>query len=314
MNHKKKMPAWARLLSVFLFLMGIFTWIVGMRVYKKTFKTKPHEIRRRRLHECRLKQLATYEHQRFMVESSKNKYNIEAIHIKSEIETSNVVILVHGIRGNYHDLLSTAFRYLKDGYNVILYNQRQSGLTGGKNSTFGLYEKFDLEEIATVARRIYRNGKIGVHGFSMGAATAIMQSESNEKTNLVDFYILDAPFHTMVSAVELGARRSRGKDSIKLPTWYVKFSGDTVSRLRQRIAYKDIMPLHVIQHTTRPVLLLHGEKDDVTSPDGSRQLFATVHHNKRRLELFPEEGHCTAHSRNEEAYFERVHQFLTDYL
>jgi len=227
------------------------------------------------------------------------------------VETNKAIILVHGIRSNFYDLLPVAFRYLNDGYHTILYNQRQSGLTGGKTSTFGLYERFDLEEVATVARRIYKEGQIGIHGFSMGAATAIMQSELNEETNLVDFYILDAPFHTMASAVELAARR---KDETKIPPWYIKFAGDTVLRLRQRVAYKDIMPLNVIHHTTRPVLLIHGEKDDITCPDGSRQLFAAIHHNKRRLEIFPEEEHCTAHYRNEGEYFERVYQFIADFL
>ncbi|MCL1990353.1 MAG: alpha/beta hydrolase [Defluviitaleaceae bacterium] len=285
--------------------------MTGSRVYRKTFKVKPHDITRRRLHEKRLAELETYAYQRFMVESSKNCYNIEALHIRSAVESDDVIILVHGIRSNYYDLLPTAYRYLQDGYHVILYNQRQSGLTGGNNSTFGLYERFDLEEIATVARRIYRDGKVGVHGFSMGAATAIMQSASNEQTNLVDFYILDAPFHSMASAVELGVRR---KEETKMPVWYVKFAGDAVLRLKQRVAYKDIMPLSVIQHTTRPVLLMHGEKDEVTSPDGSRQLFAAIHHNQRRLEIFPEEEHCTAHYRNEAAYFERIYRFMSDYV
>lgn len=310
MNNKKRQK-WTTLLTVIFFLLGVLTFATGSRVYNKTFKVKPHEITRKRLHERRLKELEAYEHQRFMVESSKNRYNIEAIHIKSDLESSDVMILVHGIRSNYYDLLPVAFRYLKDGYNIILYNQRQSGLTGGKNSTFGLYEKFDLEEVATIARRVYRDGKIGVHGFSMGAATAIMQSETNEKTNLVDFYILDAPFHSMASTIELGVRRG---DSTKMPPWYVKFSGDTVLRVKQRIAYKDIVPLNVMHHTAKPILLIHGEKDDVTSPDGSRQLFAAIHHNQRRLEVFPEEGHCTAHHRNEADYFNRIYQFIADYL
>lgn len=311
LNNQKKMAPWARLLTVFIFLLGVCTWVVGMRVYVKTFKTKPHEITRKRIHERRLKQLDAFDHQRFMVQSSKNKYNIEAIHIKSPIETNNTIIIVHGIRGNYYDLLPTAFRYLKDGYNVIMYNQRQSGLTGGKTSTFGFYEKFDLEEVATVARRIYREGKIGVHGFSMGAATAILQSEENEKSNLIDYYVLDSPFHTMTSAVELGARHKAGT---KIPMWYVLFSGDAVSRVRHRISYKDVVPLAAISHTTRPVLLLHGELDEVTLPDGSRQLFAAIHHNKRRLEIFDGAEHCRAHFKAEDDYFNRVYQFISDYV
>jgi len=311
MDNKKKLPVWAVVLSGVLLLISIFTLFTGSRVYKRTFKTKPNDITSRRLHERRMAELATYEHQKFLIESSQNKYNVEAIHIKSPIETEKVMIVVHGIRSNYYDLLPVAFRYLQDGYNVILYNQRQSGLTGGKTSTFGLYEKFDLEEVATVARRIYRNGKIGVHGFSMGAATAIMQSELNEQSNLVDFYILDAPFHTMASTIELAARR---QDGTKLPPRYVKFSGDTFLRLRKRVAYKDIAPIDAIHHSTRPILLIHGEKDDITCPDGSRQLFGAIHHNRCRLEIFPEEGHCTAHDRNEEEYFERVYGFIADYL
>lgn len=311
MKNKKKLPIWAVILGIIAVLSSIFTIFTGSRVYKKTFKTKPHETNRSRLHETRLKQLNKYENQTFFIESSKNKYNIEVMHILSKKETNKIIILVHGIRGNFYDLLPVAFRYLEDGYNIILYNQRQSGLTGGKTSTFGLYERLDLEEVATVARRIYKDGQIGVHGFSMGAVTAIMQSQLNEASNLVDFYIADAPYHTMASAVEHAARH---KDKIKIPSWYVKFSGDTVLRLRQRVAYKDIMPVSVIQHTTRPVLLIHGEKDNVTSPLGSRQLFNAIHHGKRRLELFPEQGHCTAHYREEVKYFERIYQFIADFI
>jgi len=311
MINNKKITLLTRFLTIYLFIMGILTWIVGMRVYKKTFKTTPNEITRRRIHEKRLSQLENYKHQRFMVESPRNKYQIETIHIRSIHQSEHVMVLVHGIRSNYYDLLPVAFKYLNDGYHVIMYNQRQSGLTGGNNSTFGLYEKYDLEEIVTVARRMYPYGKVGVHGFSMGAATAIMQSEMNEKNDLVDFYILDAPFHSMASAVELGAMRGEGT---KIPLWFVKFSGDAVSRLRERISYKDIIPLEVIVHTTKPVLLIHGEMDEVTCPDGSRQLFAAIHHNKRRLEIFDQEGHCTAYYRQEEEYFNRIHKFIGDFL
>ena len=310
-DEKKKLPGWALLFSWLMLLMSIFTLYTGRRVYNKTFNTKPHEITRKRIHERRLKQLDAYEHQKFLIESNKNKYNIEAIHIKSKIDTNKIIILIHGIRGNYFDLLPAAFRYLKDGYNVMMYNQRQSGLTGGNTSTFGLYEKFDLEEVATIARRIYKGGQVGVHGFSMGAATAIMQSELNEASNLVDFYILDAPFHTMASTVELAVR---SKETTKIPSWYVKFSGDTFLRLRKRVAYKDIAPINAIHHCSKPILLLHGENDDVTCPNGSRQLFAAISHNNRRLEILPDSDHCTAYYRSEKDYFDRIYKFISDFL
>jgi len=311
MKNTKTLQRWLAFFSGFFLVLSMFTLFTGLRVYKKTFKTTPNEIKRKRVHEWRLRELEKYQHQKFFVDSPKNKYNVEAIHIKSPLESNNVMVIVHGIRGNYFDLMPVAQRYLQDGYNVIMYNQRQSGQTGGKNSTFGLYEKFDLEAVATIARRMYRDGKVGVHGFSMGAATAIMQSELNEKNHLVDFYILDAPFHTMASAVQMSIRN---KQTTKIPPGFVTFSGDAFLRLRQRVSYKDIAPIDVIHHSTKPILLIHGEKDLVTCPNGSRELFAAISHNSRRLEIFEDGEHCTNHTQYKEDYYERVHRFISDYL
>ena len=99
-----------------------------------------------------------------------------------------------------------------------------------------------------------------------------------------------------------------------MPPPYVKFSGDTFLRVRKRVSYKDIAPIDVIHHSTRPFLIIHGEKDDVTCPNGSRQLFDTIHHQKRRLEILPDVGHCTAHSSNEDEYIEHVYGFITDFV
>ena len=300
-----------KLVGAIALLGSLLTLITGSRVYKKTFKAKPHHIKDQELHQQRMATLDEYQHQKMLIESSENGYHIDTLHIKSQIESEHAIILVHGLYSNYYDLLPTAFRYLKDGCNVILYNQRQSGETGGNSNTFGLYERFDLEEVATIARRIYPDGKIGVHGFSMGAATAIMQSELNETSNLVDFYILDAPYHTMASAVELAARR--GKDT-SMPPWFVKFSGNAVLRLKEGVSYADIAPIDVISKSTRPILLIHGDQDNWTLPDGSRQLLEAISHDKCRLETFPEAGHCVIHLEDEDEYFKRIHQFIADFL
>jgi len=313
MKKKKSMLRFALILSTFItFVSTVTTFIVGNRVYKKTFKVTPHEIgARKRVHERRLQKLDEYEHQKFMVDNPKNGYPIETIQIQSPIRNEDVIVIVHGIQGSYYDLLEVAFRYLDDGKNIIMYNQRQSGLTGGTNSTFGLYERFDLEAVCKIAKQAYPNGKIGVHGFSMGAATATMHSELNEKSQLVDFYILDSPFHTMASAVDMGV--NHGKDT-KLPNWFVKFSGSIVLKLRERVTYKDIVPIKSIKHTTKPILFMHGEQDNVTAPKSSFELCKAINHKNKRLKIFKEQDHCTAYFRKTDEYFTEIYSFIEEFF
>ena len=91
---------------------------------------------------------------RFFINSEVNGYEIETLCITSNQETSDAMIVVHGIGSNYHEVLNVAFNYLENGYNVVVYHQRNTGLTGGDNFTFGLYERFDLEAVADYTRNL----------------------------------------------------------------------------------------------------------------------------------------------------------------
>lgn len=288
------------------------TWYVGNEVYKETFGAKPRttadEMERQYWQE--IKKLKPYDHQKFMLESSKNGYLIETLHIKSTRESENAIVLIHGIKSNFYDLASVALRYLNDGYNVILYNQRQTGLTGGDNFTLGLYERFDLEEIMTVARRLYPNGVIGVHGFSMGAATAAMHAELNKKTRKVDFYVLDSPYHTLESAIKLRLETDR----MFLLRCYTKWAGNIVLRLKEKVKYQDIEPVRAIAHADVPVLLLHGKKDTVTHPGSSQILHDAIPHKNKKLVYFSGDGHCIMHCEQEAEYFKEIYSFIANYV
>ena len=191
-------------------MVGAATWIVGGMVYdgtvgkKASVKADEMEAFYANREDKVLDTLEKYEHETVFINSEVNGYEIETLCITSNQETSDAMIVVHGIGSNYHEVLNVAFNYLENGYNVVVYHQRNTGLTGGDNFTFGLYERFDLEAVADYTRNLYPEGVVGVHGFSMGAATSTMHTELNEESKNVNFYVLDAPYHTMESAVELG--------------------------------------------------------------------------------------------------------------
>ena len=308
MNKKKTT------LGTGVIMSGIFaglTCYFGNRLYDSTFGDKP-KIGRVGLEEYygrkgSMKRLKEFQSQKFMVESPQNGYLIETLHLKSHLPSSNVMVIVHGIRRNYYELLPVAFRYLEEGTNVIMYNQRQTGQTGGKNFTFGYFERFDLEEIATIARRLYPDGWVGVHGFSMGAATAAMHSELREKTRSVDFYILDGPFPTIESTLEAAFDKKQYK---KLWRLYLKWSGNLMTRFRAKLQYKDIQPIKAIAKSTAPILIIHGILDRKCPFGGAKLLYEAVRHPHKELKAFTDLGHCEAHYLQTESYFATIWNFI----
>ena len=298
-------------------VVGAATWIIGGMVYdgtvgkKASVKAEEMEEFYSNREDKVLEKLEKYEHETVFVNSEENSYEVETLSIKSNQETSDAMIVVHGIGSNYYEVLNVAFNYLENGYNVVVYHQRNTGLTGGDNFTFGLYERFDLEAVAEYTRALYPGGIIGVHGFSMGAATSTMHTELNEESKNVDFYVLDAPYHTMESAVELGII---AENIPFLPVSFAKWAGNVVLKVKERLTYDDIQPVDAVKNITVPVLLIHGKEDKVTSPESSQYIFDAIPHDKKALWYINGLGHCEADSVMEKEYFDGIYQFIATYM
>ena len=293
------------------------TWIIGNMVYDGSVGSEPSVSAEEmaafymQREDKVLDRLANYQHETHFITSPENGYDVEVLNITANQDTDDAMIIVHGIGSNYHEILNSAFNYLENGYNVVVYNQRHTGLTGGDNYTFGLYERFDLEAVATFARGLYPAGKLGVHGFSMGAATSTMHTELNESSKTVDFYILDAPYHTMESAVELGII---AENIPFLPVSFAKWAGNVVLKVKEGLEYDDIQPVNSVTNISVPVLLIHGTEDKVTPPESSQEIYNAIPHESKALWYIEGLGHCEAPDLMEEEYFSGIYQFISTYV
>lgn len=307
-----------RILSVGLAVAVTFsvaTYIIGSMVYDGSVGSEP-EISKEVMAQHYsiegdkpLLTLENYKYEKFFVNSSVNGYDIEGMNIKSNIESDDVMVLVHGIESNYHEVLNSAFNYLENGYNVVVYHQRQTGGTGGEEYTFGLYERFDLDAVVDYTADLYPNGLLGVHGYSMGAATSTFHTELNEEKKNVDFYVLDGPYHTMESAINLGII---GENIPLLPVKYAAWAGDLYIKAKAGFTYDDVQPYKAVENITVPVMLIHGTEDKITDPESSKIIYDTIPHDNKELWLIEGLGHCNADDEMEEEYFERIRQFIDE--
>lgn len=86
-----------------------------------------------------------------------------------------VVIGLHGYGGNRLGTLPQTRLLAKQGYGVLLYDQRATGQSDGENLSWGWRDVADVSNAVVYLQREkgYKTGKIGVYGCSTGAEIAL---------------------------------------------------------------------------------------------------------------------------------------------
>ncbi|MDB0438658.1 alpha/beta hydrolase [Clostridioides difficile] len=297
---------------VFLLILLIISYIFGKLVYdssvgseqliKKEDLVKVFSKRK----DKPLEKLKNYKTDELMIQSS-NNYKLESLFINSNIKTKNTIIIVHGIGSNYYEMLKIAYGYLDKGYNVLIYNQRNTGNSGGDNYTFGLYERYDLDSIVKFVKNKFPDGKLGIHGFSMGGGTAAMHTAINSENKEVDFYILDSPYSEMKDAIRMGILE---KHIPNILVNYVVTCGDLYNKFKSGFWYSDVEPYKAIEKSNVPILFIHGTKDTVCNYQNSQKMYDLVKHNKKELWIIEGVEHVSGYDSDSRAYFNRIFKFI----
>ena len=314
MNKKKKVFLITLILGTTIFISG--SYIIGKLVYtsslglSQAIKTEDMVAVYSKRDGNPLAKINDYKNEKLMVKSEVNNYDIETLVLTSNIPTEDTMILIHGIQSNYNELLKYAFEYLENGYNVVLYNQRNTNLSGGNTYTFGRYERYDLDSIVKYAKSIFPTGSLGVQGFSMGAATAAMHSKINDEHKLVDFYILDSPYSKMEDSIALGIETV---DIPLIPTEYITACGNFYTQMKDGFSYEDVKPVEEVKEMSTPMMLIHGTSDDICAPESSQEIYDSIPHDNKELWLVDGVEHISAYDNNQGIYMDKVLSFISNY-
>lgn len=176
--------------SIIIFL-GYYTYLKIVKKSKRTLREEiNYLIKNNVIKEGYYESLNKEE---FIVQT-KDKLSLKGILIKTNEASLGTIIFSHGISCTHGMMIKHVDLFLKNKFNVVLFDQRRHGNSEGKFSSYGYYEKEDLSLFVNYVKNEFREDKfIGVIGESMGASTALQMLEIN---NSVDFIISESAFLT----------------------------------------------------------------------------------------------------------------------
>ena len=219
-----------------------------------------------------------------------------------------VVILCHGMNANRGEALPWAERLWREGFALLLFDFRGMGNSDGDLCTAGYYETQDLRGAVKYlnSRPDVTDVPMGVFGFSMGGATAILAAADEECIQAVATH---GAFATLNGAIAQRCRKHFGPlapvvswGALLLATRWFPVSPTLVS------------PINVVARLTpRPLMLLHGSRDRVVNLADAHALHAAAGHPKI-LHILPRSGHRRIHHSLRDETRQSVVQFFCENL
>ena len=246
------------------------------------------------------------------VTSTKNNYQLYGTYIKNPKASKDTIILVHGLGGSRWSVFKYADIYLDRGFNILIYDSRNHGDSGGKDVTYGYFEKYDLDRWVNWLYTKNKGGIIGVHGESMGAATALLHSESNETKKRVSFYISDSSYSDLEELFRIKLKEDFNIKT-KLAANVLMFYSDKVNKFRNQFYFKEASPINIIQQVSTPILFIHGVSDTFIPKAMSEELYNKKSSSKE-LYIAENSNHVQAYINNQEEYKEKIYKFLDSFL
>lgn len=222
----------------------------------------------------------------------------------SPVEGSDrVMILCHGYMMNRSELAPIAVELWKRGVSCLLIDFRAHGRSQGKKSFLGYREAEDVIAAVGWVRSLVPGAKVGLLGSSMGSAASAIAA--GERPGLVDVLVLDSAYSRLPSAV-LGWWRFLGG-----PVLSAALSPTVL--LAAPLAGFNPFSIDVARCLTKagdvPVLLLHGDSDNLALPAEAERNHAAVG-GPKELVWLPGSGHSEGRWLHPERYYGALFGFL----
>jgi alpha-beta hydrolase superfamily lysophospholipase len=226
-------------------------------------------------------------------------------YVPATTEAHGNLLVLHGKDSAKEAYLEYLPELCSYGYNVLLYDARAHGRSGGRYTTFGYREWTDVGLAANHLRHLAPGLPTGVFGHSMGGAVAVQALAHGVE---VDFGIVESAFTRLSTIVHAYAERQSG---LPLPYWVTDFVLEQAERMGG-FRHADVDPLGLAPAVRVPILVVHGEDDLAIDVDHGRQLYAALGSKRKELYVVRGGGHDNLTEVGGEAYYRRLRAFLEE--
>ena len=223
----------------------------------------------------------------------------------------HTIIFVHGIGSmrSGDNATEIAYHLVDQGFNVLLFDLRAHGSSGGDYVSGGYFEQKDvLGAIDFLLKRGVTTDDIGVIGFSMGAGTSILALVEEPGIRAL---VVDSPY---ARASDLLTNETALKTGV--PKWLSSIfipAAKVMASLFYGIDIGSLVPEEAVRQLAYPILVIHGEEDTRIPYTHGERVYGEAYQGST-IWLVPGVDHADAFLDYPEEYILRVTEYFIGQL
>ena len=222
-------------------------------------------------------------------------------------KAKKVVISFHGYNTEARKEYPLHHSYYRDGYTVLIVDQRGVGQSKGRFITMGLLERRDcLAWIDYVLERCGGDVEILLEGLSMGAST-IMMAAQDIHCPQVRGMIVNCGFNSCTDQLEHTITRL-----MHLPRVPVMATVKLYAKLLAKYDMDAITAAESLSKSDIPLLMFHGAKDTFVPFENLAKIYPHARATHKKMVPCEHAAHGIARFEDPELYEGEIRQFLAE--
>ena len=212
------------------------------------------------------------------------------------------VVVSGGHRGRAGDVLGVSAALQRAGFHVVAYGWRGTPGSDPAAHTLGVFERRDLQAAIDAVEARLGDVPVGLLGYSLGGAVSLVVAAEDPRVRAV---CADSAFSDPAGVLADGVERV-----LRIPGAVLTAPVAAAMAWRTGARLHDFSPLSAVGRIApRPLLLIHGERDQAVALRHARTLYEAAG-DPRELWLVPGAGHVGGYFIDRDQYLERVVGFF----